>query len=341
MMGPGMAGGSTFGEFGIAPSSAVNYKFVDIRSDRKAFEAMVTQQGKEGWEFCGSERFGPAELTLVFKKTKADGVGGSGGVSGGGNFPGTGRFGSANGSKPNNSEANRDRLNAERRWASLQRATNSTGNTVDLSKIPQPTQEFLKSTMERLGGLPLPETGIWTKERFFRYLADNEAQQTAASNMRWHWDIQLKHIKAQTAVAAIRKIISEHDYGSQFQTPGVYAHATKNAITVEGPLKEIDVLRKLVEDLDVEAAKEAPGMGGPPSAGPMGAPLQINDAPVVLELKYASATDIEPVLKKVFPDAQITGELRTNKLIVRADAKTRRELTELIEKLDVNIKNQK
>lgn len=69
MMGMGMAGFA---------SPTVEYKFVDAKYDRKAFEAAITQQGKEGWEFCGSERFGQGELVLVFKKAR----GAQGGMAG-------------------------------------------------------------------------------------------------------------------------------------------------------------------------------------------------------------------------------------------------------------------
>jgi hypothetical protein len=46
------------------------YKFVDVKNDRKTFEQVITQHGKDGWEFCSSERFGQGELVLVFKKRK-------------------------------------------------------------------------------------------------------------------------------------------------------------------------------------------------------------------------------------------------------------------------------
>ena len=73
----GWAGGFATG------SPAVDYKFVDVKNDRKEFEKVITQHGKEGWEFCSSERFGQGELVLVFKKSK--------GVVGGGGFGGTRR----------------------------------------------------------------------------------------------------------------------------------------------------------------------------------------------------------------------------------------------------------
>jgi RNA polymerase sigma factor (sigma-70 family) len=67
---PGM-GGAPGGGVAWATSHATwEHKFVDVKNDRKAFEQTITQHGKEGWEFCGSERFGQGDLVLVFKKKK-------------------------------------------------------------------------------------------------------------------------------------------------------------------------------------------------------------------------------------------------------------------------------
>ena len=50
------------------------YKFVDIRNDRMEFERTITQHGKDGWEYCSSERNLPPDRSrgtgLVFKKQK-------------------------------------------------------------------------------------------------------------------------------------------------------------------------------------------------------------------------------------------------------------------------------
>ncbi len=99
--GPGLAPGAAdpFGQppRGLPPAAGASagiaamtweYKFVDAKSDRKAFEATITQHGKEGWEYSGSERFGDgnkAEFVLVFKKPKGGTFGG--GFSGMGQGP--------------------------------------------------------------------------------------------------------------------------------------------------------------------------------------------------------------------------------------------------------------
>src|SRR5579883_178197 len=63
---PDMAGG-----IGVVNPTTWEYKFVDIKGGRQDFERTITQHGKDGWEFCSSERFGAGtERTLVFKKRK-------------------------------------------------------------------------------------------------------------------------------------------------------------------------------------------------------------------------------------------------------------------------------
>src|SRR5262249_25685166 len=65
----GAAGGpATAGWGGSSP--APEYKFVGIKSDRKAFEQTNTQKGEDGVGVCGAGRVGEGELVLVFKKAK-------------------------------------------------------------------------------------------------------------------------------------------------------------------------------------------------------------------------------------------------------------------------------
>ena len=75
------------------------HKFVDVKSDRKEFEKVIIQHGKDGWEFCTAQQFafaspmgGPSDLTLVFKRRKGDaGATGGMGTPMGPTPPGTGR----------------------------------------------------------------------------------------------------------------------------------------------------------------------------------------------------------------------------------------------------------
>jgi hypothetical protein len=59
--------------------------------------------------------------------------------------------------------------------------TNSKGDTVDLSKIPPETRNFMKNLAERRGGVLLPETGVWTKGDYLAHHARNEEARAAFS----------------------------------------------------------------------------------------------------------------------------------------------------------------
>lgn len=88
------------------------------------------------------------------------GPGGSGGMGGPGG-PGGRRMGGF--SDP---EAN---------WKRLLSASGDTGDTLDLSKIPPETHTMIRGFAERTGGIPLPESGVWTKEMYLEFSAKNEA----------------------------------------------------------------------------------------------------------------------------------------------------------------------
>jgi hypothetical protein len=89
--GPLRADTTSSGRSGVTPGPTVwEHKFVDVKNDRKAFEQIITQHGKDGWEFCSSERFGQGDLVLVFKKRKGGDLIGSSAPSG--STPG-GRYG--------------------------------------------------------------------------------------------------------------------------------------------------------------------------------------------------------------------------------------------------------
>jgi len=55
----------------------------------------------------------------------------------------------------------------------------------------------------------------------------------------------------------------------------------------------------------------------------------------VVSLKHAAAPDLSAVLSRVFPQADVTPEPRSNKLIIRADDDTQAQLAALIQQLDV------
>ncbi len=107
------------------------------------------------------------------------GFGGPGGdrAPGGSGFGGPGSGGPGGGSSRGPGRG----MDPEQRWKILQNLTGSTGDTVDLSKIPPQTQTMLKSFAERTGDLPLPETGIMTKAAFFDHVAQSDARKASMS----------------------------------------------------------------------------------------------------------------------------------------------------------------
>ena len=84
----GQRGGGTGGSGGMSISGgpAWEYKFVDIDGDRKEYERLITQNGKDGWEFCESNRMNDGKrdvLVLVFKKPRGGRLTLGGGAMGG------------------------------------------------------------------------------------------------------------------------------------------------------------------------------------------------------------------------------------------------------------------
>jgi hypothetical protein len=91
--------------------------------------------------------------------------GGFGGGGPGGGGPGGGRGGGMN--------------SPDGQWAMLLRLTNSTGDTADLSQIPPEARGWMKQRAEQSGGIPLPESGVMTKDMYMAYYAQNEAAKAA------------------------------------------------------------------------------------------------------------------------------------------------------------------
>lgn len=266
--GPGPGAGMMGGGFGAPASPATEYKFADIKSDRKVFEQTITQHGRDGWEFCGSERFGQGELTLVFKKTKppailgggpggGGGMGAPGGFGGGGGGGSGGRAGGAGGAGGGTGGGG-GRPGAAGRGAM----------EIDLG-----------------GGRPAPGGFAGPAPQFLTVAVQQE--------------------KAAQFVSEFRKRFPSVQFEAELKT---------GTIKVSGDPATLAAVTKFVEEFD-NPAREAPL--------------------TVIPLKNADAQELEPVLKRVFAGAQIVAEARSNTLIVRADEKTVRELTEVIQVLDV------
>jgi RNA polymerase sigma factor (sigma-70 family) len=295
--GPGMAGG-----FAVAPTQW-EYKFVDVKSDRKVFEQTVTQHGKDGWEYVGSERFGgpawntgagatPADLTLVFKKrvggaAMGGGFGGMGGIGFGGGAPG-----------------------------------GPGGRGIEVE----------------VGGPNPLGAGVWGQ------WGGRDGVEVRS--------FTLKNVAAADAAAAINKALPK---GIKVVVP----EPNTNRILVVADVSTIKDAIKLIEDLDAKPGRgpgaPAPGTPtgpvgpnpgvGPRPGGPMagltgmgaGGPPQASGGLTLLTLKHAAAGETATLLKRVFPNAEVTADDRTNQLIIRADARTLEELQTLLTKLDVQV----
>ena len=109
------------------------------------------------------------------------GFGGWGGGPGGGMGGPGGGFGGPGGGMGGPGGGRRD---PEQSWMRLQNATGSTGDTVDLSKIPPQQAQMMKMFAERSGGKALPETGIMTKTQFLELL---RPERSAAGGERRRW----------------------------------------------------------------------------------------------------------------------------------------------------------
>ena len=95
------------------------------------------------------------------------GFGGPGGRNGGGQPGGGGPPGGGRGGNPDGM------------WMGLQRSTNSTGDTVDLSQMAPEAREFWRTR----AGMPIPDSGVLTKAQFFMMYAANDASRQARGNM--------------------------------------------------------------------------------------------------------------------------------------------------------------
>lgn len=273
--------------FGRLAAATWEYKFVDVAAERKEFEKVITQHGKDGWEFCGSERFlaeNKAEFVLVFKRSKGGtGFGGLGGEMMMPGMPGMARPGGLGGAGGGPKRAPADK--------------------------PE-------------GGGESPRELI---QRTFK----------------------LKHASPLEVGTGLRKALP-NARGLTFGGP----LDDSSQLRVNADPETMKAVEKLVEELDAKVAKSGgkptPGpMGGPSGASPMGNPSGMSGLatgppikpPGVIQffdLKHAKADELATVLKKLYPSVDMTGDPRTNALIVRADRETLMQITELLQRLDVD-----
>lgn len=122
--------------------------------------------------------FDPVQLPAQFGKRDGGNTPGGfkgnftpmGGAPGGSQPGGFGRGGPSGGGF---------KMDPEMAWAMMQRSTQSTGDTIDLSKMDPRMRDFARQRAERDGSIPLPDNGIMTKTQYIDHLARSEAAKAA------------------------------------------------------------------------------------------------------------------------------------------------------------------
>jgi RNA polymerase sigma factor (sigma-70 family) len=292
------------GMWAFSGSTQWEYKFVDIKNDRKEFEKVITQHGKDGWEFSGSERFGPdrlggQDLVLVFKKPKGGAFpfGGGMGLPGGGRGgPGEGFGGFDFGALPGFGGARFGPFGG----SEVEAVTLKLRNAAAADVATAVEKAFPKAKMLKVVGEPVSNSII--------IVAD------------------------PTTMKDVRKVIEELE-GKIAPDGGRGRPMAPGGGGGRGPGPG-----------GPGPVGPGPGPMGPTGGGPMGMGVGGGAArPAgelkVLTLKHATADDMASVLGQVFPGkATITPDARSNQLIVRTDLDTLAEITKLLEQLDVPVK---
>jgi type II secretory pathway component GspD/PulD (secretin) len=128
------------------------------------------------------------------------------------------------------------------------------------------------------------------------------------------------------------------------RTAVVVAEPVSNSVLVSADADTLKAIEKLIDLIDAKPAVEEPkpaptpaggprpgGMGPPPMGG---SPLGEKGALNVFTLKKATAEEMVGVLRKLFPNADIVADPRTNTVIARTDEKTLTDIRALIVRLE-------
>jgi len=319
----------------------VDYKFVDINNDRREFERTVTQQGKDGWEYAGSERFLGArqgELVLVFKKHRGGavrggmmgfpGVGGGGGImapgglgatfgggpgGGGGGLGGSGfgGFGSLEGSPMQGFGGGGDGGGIHFRSPDTKGVEAMTqhlqhGKAADVAKAIEkalPKAKILKVDFEPTSNMIV-------------VIADSASMKEASRIIR----------EVESRGAPGGSSLSGGAGASSAGGPGGTRSRSSSGSGGEGGRGGV------AENRGPLAGLSGMGPGGGGGFNPYGPGGPVH----VVKLRNAAAPDLATVISRVFPNASITAEPRSNQLIIRADDKTKEEIEKLIGRLDVD-----
>ncbi len=312
--------GGEGGGMAFAGAHTWEYKFVDLTTDdRASFVKAITDAGKDGWEYCGSERLRVAgdrmPLVLVFKKQKGGagaifggmGMPGGGGAFGGGGLaagmPGAGGgglggvFGGGDG---------RGRMDIQGMGAfsglmsgggrDIDAKTFKLKNAASGDVVGAVEKAFPKAKMLKVIGEPFSNTVI--------VVADPTTIKEATKLIE-ELDGKPKAGASGPGDAGPR------GGGGRGPTGGPSAGGPMGGLTGGG----------------------GPPRGGPPMGAGTGGDARAGGL-TVYSLKNASADELAAVLKKVFPTAEITAESRTNQLIVRIGEKDAADFEKLIQRLD-------
>jgi RNA polymerase sigma factor (sigma-70 family) len=326
LFGPQSRGGRGGGMAASMGGSSWEYKFVDIPNDRREFERTLTQQGREGWEYAGSERGLPAqgrsELVLVFKKPRGGGLPFSGGGMGGAGMIGPGGgFGSIAGTELSGMGGNSigglagmmggmaPQFGPGARFSagdiearSLKLRASSAPEVARAIEKALPKAKTLKVVPETTSNMIIIVADTASMKEALRIVEEHESKGATGGGGS----------PRSPAGGGSGAGAGPSGGGSRSGPPGGGGGATRPA--PGGPGAGIPLM--------------APRFPGGEGAGRGGA---IH----VVTLKHATAQELAPVLDRVFPTAEITAEPRSNQLIIRADDRTRTQIEELIIRLDV------
>lgn len=306
----GFAPGGMPGMGGTVAPAQWEYKFVDVPSDRKEFEKAISQNGKEGWEFAGSERFAQNNLTLVFKKRTGAmtgvGVGGPGGM--GGPFGGGGGRAGGAGGPGGRIEVEVGGVNplgagGWGQWGGkdgveVRSFTLKNASAADVGAAL--TKALAKGALK--AAIPEPGTNR------ILVVADTAAMKDVVKIVE---DLEARPGRGPGAPGGD---------GGRPAPGGPVGGSGSGGPPGFGP----------------RSGGSIPGGEGPMGTGAGGPPRAVGGL-TVLTLKHALAGETATLLKRVFPAAEVTADDRTNQLVVRADAKTLEELQALLVKLDVQV----
>jgi hypothetical protein len=311
--GPGTADRGGRGAIALA-APTWEYKFVTTGDDHKAFYSIIIRQGQDGWEYCSSERFGSlnrGELVLVFKKRSGGephipmtmtGRGTGGRASGSGNLSmsGSGNLARASEEKDRFNQVFKLKQSKAAEVAKHLHDILGNGPSVDRRTmfvvVPEPVSNSVLVSAEDIETLRIAQ-------RLIESL-----------------DAKAKTDSAHAGPAAAAAGTSTDSSGAQL--PGAGGNAF-------------------------------PGMPAGPGAPPVGraaipGPGKVDLKPSsesrdgsgtghlkVFILKKSLASEMVSVVGKLFPNAELVADTRTNAVIVRADEQALTQISALISRLDV------